>query len=157
MTGLDFDDSDKRRFNHYASGYGVVLHGSTPENRENALREQLNDPLVVIDCRENENMDEIHNTVILQTGHRDEEELERLHIGPVDMKRAIVEQNYNVLVVEIDELPDETRTSLAQFFKGLGERRNFDGQIGYTAKEPDSVVQAQPDLRGRLRAYELDE
>lgn len=153
---LNLDEGEHQRFEHAASGYGVVITGGTPDDREAALRDNLDGPLVTIDCREMDSMQDIYDAIILNSGHRDEEHVETYSIGPVDASRALTETGSGVLVLEFEELDSDDQTSLAQFFKGVAERRGFEGDIGYACREPDSVVRAERDLSMRIQSWQLE-
>lgn len=116
---------------HAVKNYGAVVYGGEPSDRTQALRRVLKSPTVSIDGR-----------VIDQC--------------PAGLRR-VMESYASLLVMEFDSLPAAERTSLAQRVKGLAERRDLDVQIGFTAADGASVVEAEPDLRARIRSFDVAE
>lgn len=148
------EESTKLRLEHGACGYGVVVHGQTASERKKFLKEQLTEPHVVIKCEEVEDIDEIVDKIITETGFITEPA--NLHIGPIDARRALSETGTSLIISEFEELDSDTRTSLAQLLKAFAEQvRNEDVMIGYACEKSDSVARAEWDLSGRLYKHEL--
>lgn len=157
MTQLDLDDTEEHMFRHAASGYGAEVAGGTPDDREDALREYLDDPFLVVDGRDFEDTDAIIDSLVIQSGYCNPDELDDYHITWTDAKRGLERADVEtILFLEFDSLPSDTQTSIAQLMKGVAEHSDFDGCIGYSVEDGGSVVKAEFDLASRVRTWDID-
>jgi len=149
-------DKEKQHLKHRATGYGAEIYGGTAEERKTVLQAEFPDPTITIDARTISSQDEFIAEALSELG-MDEEEIERLFIGPIDLRRALDEPESNVIILEFDDLEFETQKSIAQLMKGIAETIKSDTiMFGYTSSEKGSVVRAVPDLTGRVGSFGID-
>lgn len=156
MPGLDFDEPEERMFQHAASQYGVVVCGGSAEDREAALRAQLEGPFAVVDGREIDSVDGFVEAVILAAADVSVEDLEDRALSRVDVERALSQSEVGLLVLEFDSMGSEGQSGVAQLVKGVAESSLFEGVIGFSAEECDAVVRAEFDLSGRIRSWTVE-
>lgn len=157
MTHLDLDESEQHMFQHAADGYGAVVAGGTPDQREETLRDLLDGPFTVVDCREIETSDEFHDEVVVKTGYRDRDELHKYMLSDIDLERGLSAAETTLLILEFDSIDDpDERKAIAQTMKAVAER-GIPGGIGYACVEPDAVVKAEFDLSARVKSWVIDE
>lgn len=155
MGDLTLDETEQHMFRHSASGYGVEVTGGTPSDRERALREYLDEPFVTVDGRTCTSYNDVLTRLVARA--REESVTDDERISAITVTRALVEADTNVLFLEFDALPTETQTDVAQMTKGLAERREFEGQIGFSSRNGGRVVRAEPDLSMRVRTWDVNE
>jgi len=157
MAEYDLSENDMYDFEHRIGGYGLVaIHGDSKEEREQFMRDNMSDPLIVVDGEEIESDQDMFDSVLLDIGVT-QEELDKYSTGSIYMERGLVENEANILFVNFDAMDKDLQSSIAQHFKSLAENRNFDGEIGFTATEGNPVVRAESDLRMRVYSWDVDE
>lgn len=155
MEETNFTSSDERVIENGLRGYGCVVSGGDADEREDALREYFNNPFIVIKCKHIDSVDEFIRRVIeLSPSERDYGPNRSL--GLIEMRRAIGETNTGLLISEFDSMEKEVQRGIAQLMKGLAEREDWEGEIGYTCMNSDAVVKAESDLRLRVKSVSID-
>ena len=151
---LKLSESDERQFTAGLERYGVEVVGGTPEERLDELESRMNGDYVIIDGRNVTDSDEFVIQVLSQITPQTESEISNqpyLSITP-----EIETVNSGIIVQEFDSMDPTTQKRIAQSLKGVAERMGYEGEIGYTASEKESVVTAEFDLAGRVRTWELE-
>lgn len=157
MTGLDLDEIEERHFLHGATGYGVEICGGTAEEREATLKKLLEGPFTTVDCRDLETSDDVVETILADVlGINPAEIDDDRHLGTRDAERVLAEAGNSLLLLEFDSLSNDAQTDVARSMKGIAEGRQFDRELGYSVAEGGSVVRAEPDLRMRVRSWDID-
>lgn len=148
---FEFDGQD---FERYVSGYGAVIYNGTAEQRLRAMKEHTDGPHMVVDGREIKSYDEFRATLRNQVQNIPREDIDVFSFS-LNRIRDIMNQDYGCLIIqEFDSMPLDVQTSVAQLLKGFVET-GYEGGLGYTCSESDSVVIANGDLRMRVRSWEL--
>lgn len=146
-------DDEKERFVHAASRYGAIIMGGSPNTRSEFLKNTLEGPFVSINCSQINSDDDFVRTILEQTDYSiSENEIIMFN----DASRLLRERGYSILILEFEELSSELQTYVARCLKGLGERQDYSGMIGYACTERESVVRAEPDMSMRIRPWILD-
>ncbi|MFC6770303.1 hypothetical protein ACFQDD_01975 [Halorubrum pallidum] len=144
-------------FRRGAIGYGVEVYGGTHEQRRAVFEIQFGDPTVYVDARECSDSTSLFRTALLSIAD-DAERIEQLpsysgHYLRQELERA----GSNFVIEEFDSLPSDARTSVARSMKAIAEGLGSDEvKLGFTTEEGGSVVHAEPDLRMRVRSWEVD-
>lgn len=143
-------------FEHTASGYGAVISGGSAKEREEALRNHIDGPFAVVDCRGITDSEEFVREAIRSA--IDDDAAEKVHLpSAMDLSRGLAEAEVNLLILEFDSMDYDVQKPVAQMMKGVAERREWDGTIGYACEEGDAVVRAEGDLSMRVKSWSLDE
>ncbi|RLM68583.1 hypothetical protein [Halorubrum sp. Atlit-26R] len=152
------NETDTRMFRRGAQGYGVEVYGGTPEQRRAAFEIQFDEPTVFVDAREMDAAEDLFKTVLLAVTDRDEEAIENQPSwAGWDLQRPLEETDTNLVILEFDSLPSDARTNVAQHMKALAENLRVDEvKLGFTSEEGGSVVHAEPDLRMRVKSWEIE-
>lgn len=156
---LTLDEGDEHMFKHELTGYGTVLIGGDAENRESEMLRHMDEPVAVVDGRDVDDERDFWVQVIraaLGDAVPDDYFENQRTINSRNGRRALMEADSGVLVVEFDEMDSDTQTDVARGFKGVAENMNFEQEIGFTASEGNPVVRAERDLSMRVRTWELE-
>ena len=148
-------DGSKSRFVRASKNYGAIITGGTPKNREQFLRSTLDGPFVTINCSKINSEEELIQNCLKQMNYFEGDGPGNEILMPVDLRKALQDNNYSILVLEFEELNEELQTFIAQFLKGLVEVGKYDKMIGYACGERESVVRAEPDMSMRIRPWLL--
>ena len=153
--GLQLDETDKQKFRHGATGYGVELYGGVADSRISELRDHFDEPLVTVDCREADTSGEVIDMALREFGI-DEEKIDRLAMGPFDLRKVINQTEKHFAILEFDSLGFKEQRSVAQIIKGLAEGLNNDDiMLGFTSSMGGAVTSANPDLSMRVRSWQV--
>lgn len=151
MANLNLDDREEHRFRADVRGYGAVIHGGPPSEREQALRNQLDGDLVVVDGQKVSDIEEFQAEVVYQATGATREEVDKLH-NPL-LGKQLKEHSKGLLVLEFDSMGEELQKMVAQELKGIAEERGYNEPLGYTSEDASAIVRAEPDLSGRINSY----
>jgi len=149
------EKSDRARFNNCVTGYGAeITGGSSAETRLQIVGESLWDPVVTVDCRGADDMSEFSLRGIIAAG-RDPPDSPSLY----EFTRTWRGKNGSLVLHEFDSLHLDLQRNVAQGMKGLAEDldRESDLMIAYTCAERGSIGHAEPDLRGRVQTFDIDD
>lgn len=152
---LQLDESDRRRFHHGATGYGVELYGGTADDRITALNEQFNEPLITVDCRKANTSNEVITMALRELGV-DDEQINNRSLGPIALRRELNQTRQHFAILELDALNFEEQRSVAQTMKGLAESLHYDdAMLGFTTSVGGAVTNAEPDLSMRIQSWQV--
>lgn len=149
---LNLDELEEMRLNSCLEQFGAVITGGNPEARKEAVLRHMSGPVEVIDCRTVSDADEFWRRITALH----EESLDE-HVDKIDAENALTESGYNILMHEFDSMSGELQTTVARGFKGFTENPEISQEFAYTAEAGDAVVRAEPDLRSRVKSWELEE
>lgn len=156
MTSFGLDETEEHIFEHAALGYGVEVSGGEQQEREEALRANLDGSFVAVECTDISSKEEFLQAAIRNARDvPDDESVE--HVSVIQMEKALAQADCTFLVLEFDSPEHSVQTDIAQTMKGVSEGRRFDGAIGFSCEEGGSVVRAEPDLSMRVKSYTIDE
>ncbi|WP_135666786.1 hypothetical protein [Halorhabdus rudnickae] len=158
MASLDLDETGERQFEHGARGYGVEVYGGTAEDREAVLRDRLGGDVVAVDARTVEDSEELVKSALLEMGVDKKEIEKRRRVGGRVLRRVLVDTGHSFAILELDQLESDARTSVAQMMKGVAEGMMDADEvmIGFSSEEGGAAVHAEPDLRMRVRSWEIN-
>lgn len=156
MSSLNLDDTEVHMFEHTAGGYGAVITGGSPAEREEALRTHIDGPFTVVNCNGITSSEEFVREALRDA--LGDDVAEDVHLpSAMDLSRGLAEAGTNLLILEFDSMEYDVQKPVAQLMKGVSERRDWDGSIGYACEEGDAVVKAEGDLRMRVKTWSLDD
>lgn len=135
------------------NGYGAYISGKTEKKRRQVLLPAMDEP-VIVECEAHSDAESIFRHIVETTKELDLDPEQS--IGGYDASLGLVETDMGIALLNFDLLPKKERTKLAQWIKGLAEKDNFNGHIGFTGNEPGAVVRAEPEMRARIPSIHLD-
>lgn len=136
--------------------YGAVISGGTASEREEEVVNALTGDTLVVDCRDITDKEDFITTVIHDSGYMTADEIDDLfNPGSIEMRRALRYADGNLVVAEFDSMDADTQRGVAQLLKGIIEHSEWDDGIVFTAEKAGVVTQAERDLSGRVKNYEL--
>jgi|AntDeeMinimDraft_4_1070355.scaffolds.fasta_scaffold02399_3 hypothetical protein len=154
---LTLDENDERRFKHAAGGYGVEVHGSSPEDREAMLQKHLNDPLVTVDGQEINSSEDLVERALIEMGADEDEVKEIYNIGGIELRRALADSGNSLAILHFDAMGEDVRKAVAQMMKGVAEQTQTDEiMFGYTSEDGGELVRAESDLSMRVLSWGLE-
>jgi hypothetical protein len=149
------EKSDRARFDHCVTGYGAeITSGSDAETRLQIVRDSLSDPVATVHCRSADNISEFARKGIIAA---DRDPPDSPSLG--HFMRAWSGNSSSLVLHEFDSLNPDLQRDVAQGMKGLAEQLDKENNlmIAYTCAERGSVVHAEPDLRGRVQTFDIDD
>lgn len=156
----ELDIGDEREFFTHAiyNQYGAVVTGGSAADREEVIRAEMRDETTYIDGREITDFNDFIGAIVQETGYMTSEEFERTPSpGSIEVRRSLQAAGTNLVVLEFDAMTDDAQKNAAQLLKGVVEHGDWDEGIAFTAENGGAVVQANRDLSGRVKSYELTE
>jgi hypothetical protein len=152
MSEIELDVEFQADFEHTLNGYGVEIYDGNRNEREIALIERMDTPSKQVYC---ENIDTIEGFYAKLLGITEEEAGKQL-IGAIDVRQHLKNEGIkSVGIFNFELLSGDTQRSIAQLMKGLVERKELDIQVGYTSSDKGTVSQANGDLIGRVRSFQV--
>ena len=153
---LDLDSSEQHRFDYALSTYGVEIAGGTPDSRQAVVHNRVDEPIATVDCRPVNSTADLIEAALSAVGLSGSDLDYVEDTGHIDLQHALERTEQTLVILEFDALSDTVQTDLARRLKGIAESLSTnDIGLVYTAGEPGTVVQAEPDLRGRVRTYTI--
>jgi len=151
------DEMDSHMFRHGAEGYGVEVYGGTAEQRRAAFEIQFDEPTVFVDARDTSDADSLFtNALTALAGDQAAADGQQRRTGR-GLRRELERTESNLVIVGFDSLPSDEQTTVAQRMKGIAEGLRSEAvKLGYMSESGGSVVHAEPDLRMRVKSWEIE-
>lgn len=152
---LDLDEPGRRLFQQAARGYGVELYGGTPEQRHQVLAAIFDEPTWWVDGRTIDTAPDFYTRVVEASGVSIDETVDTAHSQQFAVESRLEDTGANLIIEAFDAMPGDVQTDVAQSLKGIAEALTSNTHFGFTSQDGGAVVRAEPDLRMRVRSYEL--
>ena len=159
MTVNRFSDDETRSIKHRLRGDGAVFDGGDPDERLAVANHYIEDPVIVVDCREINSLNDFFQAIVAESAASDSIAQKRNNVRQYEVQIVLTHTDESLLIAEFDSLEQSMQRIVAHSAKGfcehsdLSERQEF----AYTCEDGDSVILANGDLAGRVKVWTLPE
>ena len=149
------DESDKQRVKNYAAEHGIEIAGEYPEDHRIAIEQHL-EPVVIVDCLLEESSEDCIKQMSESLDVADNN-MDDIGNDTRMIREGLIDNGLNLAFLRFDTLPDDAQQSLAQLMKGIMEGvTENELLLAFSSRDGGAVTHAEPDLRGRIRRYDIE-